>query len=151
MESVKELEERARRSIEVAEQMLLRTYPVVQDPKLILAVAGDVYSALMGCVEAVMLQADIDSGDDFASRLVAFKAASSKMGFGEEEFGLVDVMHRIVSEHESSPVEFPRKDKLVICDGKYHCDIISVDDMKNYLFRARLFVEKAGRMLTVGI
>jgi hypothetical protein len=147
MESVEELEERARRSIEVAEQMLLRTYPVVQDPKLILAVAGDVYFALMGCIEAVMLQAGMDSSDDFSSRLEAFKALASKQGFGWEEFSLVEDVHRIVSEHESSPVEFPRKDRLVICDEKYHCDVISVDDMKNYLFKARLFVEKARIML----
>jgi len=146
-ESVKELEERARRSIDFAEQMLLRTYPVVQDPKLILAVAGDVYSALIGCIELVIIRAGIDSGDDFASRLDAFKAVVSDNGFGKEEFSLVEDMHRIVSEHESSPVEFPRKDRLVICDGKYNCDVISVDDMKNYLFRARLFVEKAGLML----
>ena len=46
--------DRARKSLKVAEQMLIHTYPVVEDPKLILAVAGDVYAALEQSMDALL-------------------------------------------------------------------------------------------------
>jgi hypothetical protein len=147
MDSVRELQERARRNIEVAEQLLVKTYPAVKDPKLILAVADDVYTALLSSIEAVLVQGSDDSGDDFGSRLAAFRKAVGSRGFDTSDFELVESIHRIVSGHRSSPVEFPRRDQFVICDKNYVCDIISVDDMKNYLFRARLFVEKAEKAI----
>jgi hypothetical protein len=147
MESVKGLQERARRNIEVAEQVLVKTYPAVHDPKLILAVAGDVYAALMSSIEAILIDCGRDFSDDFGSRFIAFKRIAPAGGFDGSDIALVEDVHKIVSEHESSPVEFPRKDRFVICDERYCCDIISLSDMKNYLFRARLFVEKAERVL----
>ncbi len=127
---------RARRSLDVAEHMLNSTYPLVEDPKLILAVSEDLFTALLSSVFALV-------GRDGADGIERFRREAAGLGFTEEDVGLLDRLQDIIREHEESPVEFARKDKFVICDDDYACDVVSVEDMKNYLFKARLFVEKA--------
>ena len=145
MESVEELKERARKSLGVAEHMLNQTYPVVNDPKLILAIAGDIYTALVSSMDAVLMNDKEEKSlldSNFDSRLDAFKRLAPGR-FTDEDISLVSGFHEIMLEHKASPVEFPRKDRFVICDENYRCETISIDDMKNYLFKARLFVEKS--------
>jgi hypothetical protein len=140
MESSTDLIDRARNSLKVAEQMLIHTYPVVNDPKLILAVAGDIYSALTSSIEAVLAKEN-RKADDFHGNFKAFKEIAPKHSFKQDDIELINTIHNIITEHKESPVEFARKDKFVICDEKYNLDVLSHEDMKKYLFRARLFIE----------
>ncbi len=133
--------------MKVAENILTKTYALVNDPKIILAVAEDIYSALVFSVEAVLRHHDIFFNDDFGSKFAAFKKLAAEKGFKDDDISMLADFNRIIREHEASPVEFSRKDCFVICDGDYRCDVISLVDMQKYLFRARLFVEKAGSAL----
>ncbi|MFC1741238.1 hypothetical protein ACFL3V_01755 [Nanoarchaeota archaeon] len=140
MESVETLLERARRSLQVAEQVLINTYPLVKDPKLILAVAEDIHAALTSAAEAIIIKKGKYNPElQFHQYLEALENTITN-----DEQDLLKRLHNIIQGHKESPVEFPRKDHFVICDKKYDCDVISLDDMKKYLFRAGLFVEKAG-------
>ena len=143
MESAEDLRTRARRSLHIAEHMIKETYPVVNDPKLILAVAGDIYAAVMNSMTSVLMEKKKEFSDDFQSRFEAFKSIAPACGFREEDNALIADMETLMAAHRQSPVEFPRKDLFIICDDKYDIKSISVDDMKNYLCRAKLFLEKA--------
>lgn len=143
MESSYDLRARARRGLEVAEQMLVHTYPVVKDPKLILAVAGDICAALTSSMEAFILEKGGDLEADFGSNLATFTRLAKDYSFDADELELIGRLHDVIEAHKKSPVEFPRKDRFIICDEKYDCREITLEDMKNYLFRARLFIEKS--------
>ena len=143
MESFEDLRARARRSLQIAEHMITRTYPLVNDPKLILAVADDIYTAVMSSMTAILVRKNQDFSDDFSSRFAVFQKIAPDYGFTSEDMAFIKEINNIISEHEESPVEFARKDRFVICDNEYDCKSISLEDMKNYLFRARLFIEKA--------
>lgn len=149
MESSECLRERARRSLQVAEQMIGKTYPIVNDPKLILAIAEDIYAALISSMTALLVkkQEKKQLSDDFSSIFTAFKQMAPDMGFQHDDLVIIEELNTIISEHEESPVEFPRKDKFIICDDEYKCTAITLDDMKSYLFRAGLFIEKVNDAL----
>ena len=143
MESFQGHIERARRSLQVAEQMLNKTYPIVNDPKLILAIAEDIYAALTSSMTALLLKKQKKTGNNsFSDKMDAFKQIAPQCSFQKQDLGILKELHSIMSEHEESSVEFPRKDKFVICDDGYKCTTMTLDDMKSYLFKARLFVEK---------
>ncbi|MFH1063970.1 MAG: hypothetical protein V1729_02735 [Candidatus Woesearchaeota archaeon] len=148
MDSCQEILAKARKDLQVAEQMLIKTYPVVEDPKLILAILQDIYIALIGAMRAFLtfkgIKHDLISGDtdDIDAAFEVFGKNARASGFKDDDIELIAKLHKIIREHKESPVEFARKDKFVICDEHYNCDVISVDDMKKYLFRARLFVDK---------
>lgn len=131
MDSTDELKAKAEESLKLAEHMLIKTYPLANDPKIILAVAEDTYIAL----QSIILSLGIKPED--------FPQKAEEIGFKSDEIELFSRLKAIIKEHEDSPVEFSRKDKFVICDDFYNTDSITLDDMKKYLFRARLFVEKA--------
>jgi hypothetical protein len=144
MDSPETLISRARGSLQVAEKMLLHTYPVVNDPKLLLAVAGDIYTALTSGMTSILTDKDI-TADDFSSQLKAFKGVAEDCNITEDDIILISELHDIMQQHKDSPVEFPRKDRFVICNNRYDMRTISLDDMKQYLFKAGLFVEKVER------
>ncbi|MBW2997202.1 hypothetical protein KY349_02570 [Candidatus Woesearchaeota archaeon] len=149
MESSEDLRERARRSLQVAEQMLSKTYPIVNDPKLILAIAEDIYAALTSSMTALLVkkQEKMQISDDFSSIFTAFQQIAPDLSFQQDDLEIIKELSTIIAEHKDSPVEFPRKDKFIICDNEYKCTTITIDDMKSYLFRARLFVEKVNDAL----
>lgn len=143
--------EKARRSLKVAEAMLSKAYPVAKDPKLFLAVSEDIFFALMECVEAVLSvdgksssDAQSDVHDDPAKDVLsAFRESAPKYHFGSEDFKLLSNLSRIVSAHRESPVEFVRQESFVICDGAYCFERLSFEEMQNFLFAARQFLERA--------
>ncbi len=141
MDSSAALLNRARQSLVVAEQMLIRTYPVVKDPKLILAVAGDLHVGLTNCIEALCRRKNIET-DDFDSTFAAFECFAVTQGFSDKDIRLVKTINDIIEAHKQSPVEFPRHDAFVICDDNYGMRCISVNDMKRFLFESLLFFEK---------
>ena len=144
MDSPETLITRARRSLQVAEQMLLHTYPVVDDPKLLLAVAGDIYTALASCMTAVLAGKGVKAGD-FDSQLAAFQRMAEEFSITGDDLDLISQLHDVMQQHKDSPVEFPRKDCFVICDEKYYMRTVSLDDVKQYLFKAGVFVGKLER------
>lgn len=131
--------------MQLAEHMLISTYPLVKDQRLLLGIAGDIFSALSSGIEAFMLNKKKAGGNDFDSLFESFRGCAK--GINDDEFNLVVSINNIVKQHKASPVEFARKEKYVICDENYNCSEISPQSMKNYLFRARLFIEKLDKML----
>ena len=150
MDSCKDLIDRAHRSLKVAGHMIEKTYPMVNDPKLILAVAGDIYSAVLSSMTAVVLKEGEVVNEDFKSRFDSFRKLAPDYGFTSDDNLLIAKLDRIITAHRESPVEFPRKDHFVICGDKYDCMKLSIDEMKNYLFNATLFVEKADVVVKKG-
>lgn len=130
----KELITKANQSLKIAEHMLTKTYPLSNDPKLILAISEDIHIALSSIIEALL-----GKGSDMAD----FEQKANELNFDNDEIEIVRRFDAIIREHKASPIEFSRKDKFVICDVDYNVDSITLDDMKKYLFRARLFVERA--------
>jgi hypothetical protein len=137
--------EKARRSLKVAEAMLSKTYPVAKDTKLFLAVAEDIFFALIECVYAV-LKDDKKVADEEAL-MASFEDDAVRLGFGSEHPALLRKLHAIVTAHNESPVEFARKDGFVICDDDYSCVKLTLDDVQRYLFGARVFLERAASIV----
>lgn len=136
----------ARRSLKVAEHLLNSTYPAVRDPRLILAVAEDIYTAVSIAMDAALSENDRSSEKGFVKRFEAFRALAGNCGLADDELSLPSELNKIIQEHKDSPVEFARKGDFVICDDDYACSVISSEDMKKYLFRAGLFIAKVEAM-----
>ena len=150
VDSSKDFMDKAQRSLKVAGHMIEKTYPMVNDPKLILAVAGDIYSAVLSSMTAIVLKEGEVVTADFQSRFDSFRKLAPDHGFTSDDNVLIEKLDRIITAHRESPVVFPRKDQFVICGDKYDCMKISIDEMKNYLFNATLFVEKADIVVKKG-
>lgn len=134
---------RARKGLKVAEVMLSRTYPMAKDPKLFLAVAEDIYFALMECIEALSIINSTELPSEPEDLIEEFGGFASRFGFGLDHIKLISELHNIIESHKESPVEFARQDHFVICSENYDFRKFGEREMKSFLFDARLFLEKA--------
>ena len=53
----------------------------------------------------------------------------------------VQDIKEIIVNHRKSPVEFKRGDRLVICSDNYRMKTVSVNDLQQYLDKAKVFIE----------
>lgn len=134
--------------ITVAEHLLTQTYPSLQDPKILVSVLQNVLEALEDGVTRALDEARRNHevppySDTLNGKLTAFKLhLAKKKGFTPIDFMLISEIQEILSQHKISPVEFRKKNILVIADEEYHLRTLSEDKTKTYLRRAKALLAR---------
>ena len=95
-----------------AKHLLFVTYPMTNDPKLLLGVVESIHNSMKSALEVQR------------SNLKKQTPAALEVFQDVQE---------IVNSHKSSPIEFKRKDKFIICTKDYLLKEISFAKMKSYL------------------
>ncbi len=129
----------ARRKLAVADHILSQTYTLVKDPKLLLVVLAHIADALDAGVaealeEAVRDRRLIVMPADLRARLAALRTAGR---IDDAAVRFVQELHETLQERKKAPVEFVRKERLVICDETYALRTLSEEQLKDQLQRAR--------------
>ncbi|MBR9700212.1 hypothetical protein GOV09_07180 [Candidatus Woesearchaeota archaeon] len=155
MEKYQELMETAKKRIGVADHIVTQTFPLVKDSKLLLAGLEHVFLALTNSMEAVLhyertYKRIPPFQDSFDSRFTMFQTRLMKnYPDGQRYAHLIKEVRDIIIKHRQSPMEFPRKDRFVICNGNYKMKTVSVENMKDYISQTRRFIEHTEGMLKV--
>jgi len=136
----------ARKKIQIADHMLTMTYPMVKDPKLLLAVMENVFLALTNSIGALLHYERIYKRvppfqDTFISKFSVFKKHAKRYNIDPEFTMMVQDIKEIILQHKKSPVEFTRNDSFVICSDDYNMKTISLDKMKNYILKSKSFIQ----------
>jgi hypothetical protein len=78
----------------------------------------------------------------------AFKARiTRRYNINIEYITLIQDIRNILAEHKKSPVEFRRNDKFVICSDTYRLKVISIDNIKGYIEKAKGFIRETENMV----
>ena len=147
MEQFQVARDNAVKKLNIADHMLTMTYPLVQDPKLLLAVLKNIFSAMESAMSSVLHYERLfkripQFQESFESKLTVFKSrVQPKYSINEEYVKILYELREIIVEHKHSPVEFARKDKFVICSDNYKMKAISVPEIKNYISKAKTFIQ----------
>ena len=153
METYEEARGKAKRHIKIADHMLTQTYPLVQDPKLLVAVMENLFSAMDSSMSAILYYERLFKRippfhDSFDSKLNIFRARCiRRYNFSTDYIILIQNIREILKEHKESPFEFSRKGRFVICSDNYRMKTISVDKMKGYIRQAKDFVAEMETMV----
>ena len=136
------------KNIKIADHMLTQTYPLIKDPKLLLAVMENVRLSLSNSLDALMYfmrerKLIVPFHESFESKYNTFKLhLAKKFDFSTDEINLIMDVKKLVEFHKKSPMEFSRDGKFVICSEDYKMEAISVEQMKKYIKKANLFLKK---------
>ena len=147
MEKFQELREMAKKKLQLADHILTMTYPIVNDGKLLLAVTENIFLALTNAIGSVLYYERLFKKvppfhDNFSSKFNLFKEYAEKENINEEYLRLIQNMKDIIVKHKKSPVEFVRNDQFVICNGSYRTHTISVNELKDYIAKAKSFLRQ---------
>jgi len=148
MEKFQEVRDKAKKNIQIADHMLSITYPLVKDTKLLLAIIENVFLAYTHSMSSVLYYDRLFKRiphfqDNFESKFNIFKEISaSKYGVDADHLKHIQEIKEIIVEHKKSPIEFVRKDRFVICSDNYRMKSIGVEEIKNYITKAKLFIQE---------
>jgi len=134
------------KKLKLADHMLTITYQLVQDPKLLLAVLENIFHSLNNAMNSILYYDRLFKRipilpDSFEAKLNIFKTmCAPRYNIKREYIDLIRDIRDIIINHKSSPIEFARKDKFVICSDNYKMKTISIPDIKKYIAQAKLFI-----------
>jgi hypothetical protein len=146
MEKFQELREIAWKKAEIAEHMLTQTYPIMQDPKLLLAVLDNIFLSLTYAMDSILQHQRLFKKipnylDNFDAKLAMFQMKIVGPHRIEKKYiTLMEEIKEILLLHKRSPIEFTRKDKIVICENNYEMKTLSVEDIRNYINKTKEIV-----------
>ncbi|MFH1588942.1 MAG: hypothetical protein ABIB43_00030 [archaeon] len=153
MEDFQLAREKAVKNIRVADHMLIMTFPLVKDPKILLAVLENIYQSLTSSMDSLLFYERTFKRipafqDSFESKFNVFKdKLVPKHSINKEYSELIRSIRELLVEHKNSPVEFSRGDRFVICSSNYRMKTITVADMKKYIAKTKLFVADMDRLV----
>jgi len=154
MEEFQVLRDKAVQKIKIADHMLFMTYPVVKDPKLLLAIVENIFASLDYGMGALLHYERLFKrippfNDTFPSRMEVFKNRMiPKYRFNKNYLGLITDVRSVLSEHKNSPVSFIRKDKFVICSPTYSIKTIDINTVKKYIFETKVLVNQINKIVS---
>lgn len=147
MEEFQQFREVAKKKISLADHMLTMTYPLVNDTKLLLVVLENVFLAMTNAMGSVLYYERLFKRvppftDNFENKFHLFKEKCvNRYKISPDYITLLREIKEIIVQHRKSPVEFIRKDRFVICSENYKIKTISVDQIKEYIAKAKSFIQ----------
>ena len=154
MEKFQQLREESKKKLKIADHMLIMTYPLVQDTKLLLAVMQNIFLSLTYAMGSILhyersFKTIPPFQDNFSSKFNMFRAKIvDKYKIDKDYVKFIEEVKDIIVQHKQSPVEFVRKDRFVICSDNYNMKTISIETMKEYLNKTKSFIAIASGIVS---
>jgi hypothetical protein len=154
MEEFQFLRDKALEKMKVADHMLFMTYPMLKDPKLLIAVLDNVYSGLDYGMGALLHHERLFKRippfkESFPSRLEVFRnQVLPQNNMSPNYVKLILDVKRLLAEHKKSPVSFVKNEKVIICSPSYNVKAVDSELVKRYVFEAKLFVRNVNAIVS---
>jgi len=152
MEKYQEHLENAIKNMRIADHIVYITYPVVRDKRLLLSSINKIYESLLSVINAI-LQYDYlwkriklyeNAKDNFR---VFLEKSGPRYGLTSQEITKIIEFISLVETHKKSPIEFLRREKIVIMTDNLQTKTIDIELIKSYLSLVKSLIAKARFLL----
>lgn len=137
--------QKAEQQYAMAKHLLTVTYPIIHDPKLLLGVVGNLSQALESGMEALLQYEQelklLQIPATFQAKVNLFRSKSiprNKLPLAAAT--LLLELHEIMKLHQKSPLEFPRQQRLIICNDRYNLKTVSAKELAAQLLIVKDFL-----------
>jgi len=147
MEKFLENLEKAKNLIRTADHLIYMTFPLVRDKKLLLKIISEIRNGIANCINSILqyeyLYKRISLYQESKTNFKTFREKCAiKYGIRPEEIILILELFEIVEEHEKSPMEFVKDEKVVILSENMKQKILTVEKTKEFLAMAKNILKK---------
>jgi len=150
MEQYERFLEEARNNIKVADHLIYVTYIALNDNKLIIPIANNIYIASVNSVISILYHEKLYKQihilpTNFDLRLEIFEnEVMPKYNIKKEILSTIKELRMIRQEHKESPIEFSRKNNYIICTEDYNKIIeINIEKLKTHLKNTKILFDIA--------
>ena len=150
----KQESEKAKNRIKIADHMLNITYPMIKDTKLLIAVMDNLFLAVANSTTAILMFERYYKRvplfpNNFDAKFEILRAhVAERYAISKETLQMLRNIKNLVLEHKKSPVEFSRRGEFVICTEDYQIRKLTIEDMKDYVNKAKVFINDVDRWIS---
>ncbi len=153
MEKVHEMREKAEKNLKIGNHLLTQSYPLVKDPKLLVAVLQNIFLATASSMTAILYYERENKSippfhDSFDAKFELFKKVAPKYSIPPDTLRAMLDMKTIITAHQEASVSFSRKDAFVICEEGYRLRTLTAESLKPLMAKAKLFIEQMEQITT---
>jgi hypothetical protein len=152
MEKFQELREISNKKILLADHIITQTYPLLKDPKLLLAALENIFLAYTNSMGSLLYYERLfkripSFQESFESKFRVFlDHCIERHDIKQEDINTIKEIKDIIVQHRQSPVEFSREDQFVICSNTYNMKTINVDEIKKMIKNSKDFIRKINKI-----
>ncbi|MBI2662540.1 hypothetical protein HYX11_03715 [Candidatus Woesearchaeota archaeon] len=138
-----------------AQYLLNVTYRTIQDPKLLIGVITTLFSSLEHALTAVLIYERSlllipAYENNFEKKFTLFRSNSAKRNhLPQKHIELIKKIHSLTELHKTSPVEFQRGNKLILCDKKYQLEPLTLELAQNYVELTHQFLNIIAKIIKI--
>ncbi|QQG38870.1 MAG: hypothetical protein HYS32_00155 [Candidatus Woesearchaeota archaeon] len=154
MEEHARLIKEAQRFFTAADHMTYMTYPVVNDPKLLVTISQNLFNALMHSAEALLYFERLYKrippySTNFMDKIEMLKnKCADRYNLPREAIQALVDLREILEEHQTSAIEIRKNDKFLIFNQDYQkMRALNLIKVKEFLHHSRVFIEKIERIV----
>ncbi|MEK6952328.1 MAG: hypothetical protein AABX29_04900 [Nanoarchaeota archaeon] len=153
MEEYEIIMKKALNDFKTVDHMVYVTYPLVNDPKLMFGIIDKLFNTLIDVITAILnydyLYKRISGvPENLNDKLELFKKIISKRyNFDRTIFPLLEDLNKFKEFRKRSPMEFVRRDNLVICSSGFNTKSVDYKKIKDYVNISKEFMNNASRLL----
>jgi len=136
------------KDIKIADHILYVTFPVIKDKRLLMKALDQIYRSVISAINSI-LQYDflfkrVSLSKNPKENWSVFTGKSApRFNISREELSIISELISIIESHKKSPMEFQRKEKIVIMSDSLKTTIVDSDSLKTFLRTAKNLVNKA--------
>ena len=148
MEKYQESLQKAIKSLQIADHMAYVTYPLVKDKRLLLKILESLYESILHTINSILqydyLWKRVQLYKDAKSNFQVFRhKCAPRYHIEREQITEILEILALVEKHRKSPLEFQRKDKVVIMSNNLKTSVIDIERVKSYLTTSKKLLERA--------
>ena len=148
-----ELLQKADKNLAVAEHMIGVTYPLLQEPKLLLNILDNIFMVYANGITALLeFEKDTKRRDNYPTLFqdkfdIFRRECVDTYHIPKEHLEIIQELKELVIWHKRSPVEFHRKKELIMCSDEYELKKLSVKKMNSYITKAKIFIQTVRKVV----
>ena len=144
--------DKAKKALRTADHMVYITYPLIKETRLLKSVLEQLYSIAADTINAILhYEYAYKRIRYFSPAPLApksqnwdlFEKCSIRFGITSQELEGLKQLLELMIKHQTSSVEFTRKDRLVFMSGNARTESIGLDQLKSHLNVLKTVLDKA--------
>jgi hypothetical protein len=136
-----------------AEHILNFTFRVINEKRLLLTVAQNLFKSLLYGIDSVLKSESVMNKtivySDSMKNFQFFKEIAENYGITRDELRIIDEIFAIVKKHKESPLEFVKGERVIVmsdAEMPFYLDFVKI---KNYFEISKRIIEKIKRKIII--
>ena len=143
----------SKKFLKTADHLAYVTYPLLNDEKILLIVADNLYNSLLKAMDSLLTYERYykrisNIPENFENKFDIFRSEILKRyGFNPELILIIRDMKEIIDSRKKSSFEFIKRNNLVVLSNEFRVKTLNLKKVKDYITITKVFIDKINKVM----